>query len=599
MLMTKSSLLTACIIQGCCWLLAATGYFYTNGWYTDFLGLLFSFSFLIGHMLSFAWILFLLNLPFTWFRPRVACIVFITTASLFSFFLAADLLVFSQYRFHIGLSLLEMFFGSAGDEIFIFSVGMWMMLAGAACVLVLAEIGIYLLSQRWTLSKKTAFFILGLWASCFLLYNGLYAWGKFKMVPSIISQQRVLPLAHPLSANRRLEKWGFSPAQDPYFIPQKGALQYPASPLHCTPPKRPKNILIFMIDSWRADTVTPQIMPQLSRWLSKPGMHLFTQHLAGGNSTAGGVFSFFYSIPHSYWDDITSRQIAPPFLQYALELGYTPGIFASSQLTSPEFNRNVFSSIDNLRLGSDGNSSWERDQDAVQDFEHFLQKQDKTRPFLGFIFLDAPHGYSYPESARRFTPAKQINYLLLNNNTDPTPYLHQYQNAVYFTDGLIDRVLRALQQQDQLENTFIIITGDHGQELNDSRQNYWGHNSNFSNYQTQVPLVVYDASRPASSTLTHQTSHHDVAPTLLQELYNCTNPTLDYALGKNLFDSTPRPFIVFAGHTEKAIRLGNDILVFNEYGGIEQYDQHLKPLTSALPAARVKDGLKAFSRFYK
>ena len=586
-------------MQGCCWLLAATGYFYTNGWYTDFLGFLFGLSFLIGHVFSFALILFLLNLPLSWARLRVAGVGFITTASLFSFFLAADLIVFSQYRFHIGLSLLEMFFGSAGDEIFIFSVGMWIMLAVAVGILILAEMGLYLLSKRWTLPKKAVFLILGLWVGCFLLYNGLYAWGKFKMVPSIISQQKVLPLAHPLSANRRLEKWGFTPAQDPYFIPKKGSLQYPTNALHCTPPNRPKNILIFMIDSWRADTLTPQIMPHLSRWLAKPGMHRFTQHIAGGNSTAGGVFSLFYSIPHSYWDDITSRQIVPPFLQYALELGYTPGIFASSQLTSPAFNRNVFSSIEPLRLGSEGNSSWERDQDAVQDFEHFLQKQDKSQPFFGFIFLDAPHGYSYPQSARRFTPAKEINYLLLNNNTDPTPYRNQYQNAVYFADGLIDRTLRALEQRGQLENTFIIITADHGQELNDSKQNYWGHNSNFSDYQTQVPMVVYNAARTTSSTLTHQTSHHDVAPTILQELYNCTNPTTDYALGKNLFDATPRPFIVFAGHTEKAIRLGNDILVFNEFGGIEQYDHHLNPLSAPLPAAHIKDALKAFSRFYK
>ena len=176
----------------------------------------------------------------------------------------------------------------------------------------------------------------------------------------------------------------------------------------------------------------------------------------------GGVFSFFYAIPHSYWDDFTSQQLPPVLISQALELGYEPGIFASSNLSSPAFYR-----------------------------------------------------------------------------TDPTPYLNQYKNAVYFNDGLIDKILTSLKQQGLLENTLIILTGDHGQELNDSHQNYWGHNSNFTDYQTKVPFVIYDASRPQPTTYTYRISHHDAAPTILQEVYGCTNPPSDYALGRSLFDSTP------------------------------------------------------------
>lgn len=597
--MNPRHLFTFVLLQGFLWCLAALGFFYSNGFFTDAWGLLFTFVFIPGHMFLFAWLLGLLCLPIRWIGPRALASACVISGSLFSFFLAADIVVFAQYRFHIGVSLLELFFGPAGHEIFIFSTGMWLLIALLALFIIALEIGLVFLSKKIHLSGRAFLLIAGIWVLCFGLYNGVYAWGKFKIIPSVMAQSPVLPLAYPLSANRRLEKWGFTPAQTPYQLPHKGTLNYPLKPLTCSAQPPLKNILIILVDSWRADMLNPKVMPKLSAWLKHPGMHTFTNHLSGGNSTMGGVFSLFYAMPHSYWDDFTSQQLPPVLISRALELGYEPGIFASSNLASPEFYRNVFATIPNLRLGSDGNSSWERDTDAVQDFEKFLQTRNPQKPFFGFIFFDAPHAYDYPPSAARFAPAKPMNYLLLTNNTDPTPYLNRYRNAVYFNDGLIDEILTSLKQQGILENTLVVLTGDHGQELNDSHQNYWGHNSNFTDYQTKVPFVVYDASRPQTTSYFHRTSHHDVVPTVLQEIYGCTNPPGDYSLGYSLFDPTPRPFTVFAGHTEKVIRAGDDITVFNKFGSLNRYDAHLSPLQTPPDSETLREGLKSFSRFYK
>ena len=116
--------------------------------------------------------------------------------------------------------------------------------------------------------------------------------------------------------------------------------------------------------------------------------------------------------------------------------------------------------------------------------------------------------------------AREVNYLRLDNETDPTPLLNRYRNSVHYVDALIGRVLDAMEQQGLLENSVIVVTGDHGQEFNDSRRNYWGHGSNFTRYQTGVPLLLYSPTLPPG-VHRHRTTHFDIVPTLMRDHLGC------------------------------------------------------------------------------
>src|SRR5690554_7915647 len=114
---------------------------------------------------------------------------------------------------------------------------------------------------------------------------------------------------------------------------------------------------------------------------------------------------------------------------------------------------------------------------------------------------------------------KEIDYIAINNETDPTPIFNRYKMSVHYVDSLIQTVFDTLESTGELDKTLVIITCDHAQEMNDNKLNYWGYNSNITNAQIQVPLVLKGpsiSSENHSERLLDLTSHQHIAPTILQ-----------------------------------------------------------------------------------
>lgn len=84
-----------------------------------------------------------------------------------------------------------------------------------------------------------------------------------------------------------------------------------------------------------------------------------------------------------------------------------------------------------------------------------------------------------------------MDRLELSPEFDSAPFFNRYKNLAYWQDVLIGQVIDIFEKSGRLENTIVIITADLGEEFNDSKLNYWGHNGNFSKAQIQIPLVIY------------------------------------------------------------------------------------------------------------
>jgi membrane-anchored protein YejM (alkaline phosphatase superfamily) len=146
----------------------------------------------------------------------------------------------------------------------------------------------------------------------------------------------------------------------------------------------------------------------------------------------------------------------------------------------------------------------------------------------------------------------------------------------------------------------IIMTGDHGQESNETRTNSWGHNSNFSKYQIQVPMVIYWPGKKPQ-VYSQLTSHVDVVPTLMQEIFSCSNKVSDYSNGQSLFDQNERNFVMVNNWNNQAIVNKKQLKIFPKIGPAEYRDyenyQILPPeQINSIPTTEV---IEAISRYYR
>jgi membrane-anchored protein YejM (alkaline phosphatase superfamily) len=176
--------------------------------------------------------------------------------------------------------------------------------------------------------------------------------------------------------------------------------------------------------------------------------------------------------------------------------------------------------------------------------------------------------------------------------------LNDYRNAVHYVDGLIGNLLQRMRALGMLENTIVIVTGDHGEEFNDSRDNTWMHGGNFTQYQSRVPLIVY-APGKAGRRVSTVTSEVDIAPTILQEALQCGWNTREYSNGFNLFGRLPerRPIVV-ASYIHHALILGDKVfVVWPMY--VQRYDLNGRKTVTGWPDAQMaRAAMEEITRFY-
>lgn len=563
----------------------------------------------IGHFSSAAFIgatllalpiLLLPRRPFVFGLGIIVALVFILGITL-------DTFIFSQYRFHFNGMVMNLLLGGAAEEIFTFSAFLWAMLGFFALTLIAFQF--WLSRKVWafvlaTPHKPFGYVVSILLFAIFFAENFLYAWADANAYTPITKQIRFLPAYKPLTADRWFFARGWADPKNSKKLARidtSSALNYPTQPLNCTEKNIPLNIVYIVIDSWRFDTLTAKATPSIYNF-SKDAL-IFDKHYSGANSTRTGIFTLFYGLPGTYWHAMLSEQRGAEFINQLTAQNYQLGIFASAKLYSPEFDRTVFANVKNLRKQSIGNSPRQRDQNIRDEFLVFLDKQldKKTSPFFGFLFFDSPHGYDFPaDYPLAFEPSlKTVNYLALNNDFDRTPFFNRYQNSVNFVDSLVAPILQKLKTNKLLGNTVVVITGDHGQEFNDNKLNYWGHNSNFSQWQTRVPLVIHWPGKKAKH-ITQQTSHFDISPTLMQEVLGCNNDLRTFSSGKNLLNGKPEPYLLLSNYNQFAVMEENRLTVVDEFGNVDILDNRYRAIPDAkLSSKRMLSVMDEMSRFFK
>ncbi|GMR20670.1 MAG: sulfatase-like hydrolase/transferase [Gammaproteobacteria bacterium] len=325
---------------------------------------------------------------------------------------------------------------------------------------------------------------------------------------------------------------------------QSSSLHYPLNPIDSRKPKKPLNIIWLVAESLRWDMLDKTIMP--ATWSFSQKAHRFTRHYSGGNGTRMGMFSMFYGIYGPYWNQFLAEGRRPVLMDLLQQQGYQMEMFTSAKFSYPEFDKTIFKDIPASHLHQNAPGEPEdRDHINISNMISFIKQRDKSRPFMSFMFFESTHArYYYPEGSEIRLPAlENVNYVSMSRKTltkDIDQIKNRYINASHYIDSQIERLIHFLQSTRLLDNTIVIVTGDHGEEFMEKGR--WGHNSNFVDEQIRTPFVLWV---PGTGSGEHHelTSHLDIIPTLLP-LLGVNNPSPDYSLGINVLGTRKRPYAV-------------------------------------------------------
>lgn len=543
------------------------------------------FSAYLGQCGLLVWLpILLIILPLSLFL-RYSFIVFlsISTVTITITTLIADILVFLTYHFHINLTILPLV--SPTD----LSRFEWFLTLLTIAVIIVIELVLCYLIHHFLMRKnklqifsELAIFLLPV--SLIISYT-VYITSAQTFLSTFTQQTPILPLYNQVLAfviEKTPVKLDVKRSSESLFAQPKlptNQLYYPKKPLVFGEAKNPYNIVMIVIDAWRFDALNEKLTPNLYQF-AKTSWY-FKNHTSGGNCTEAGLASLLYSLPHLYWSSLRTAKKGAVLIDGLHEKNYQTQVFFSSFMV-PRFDQTAFVKIANLRTKlAAGKTIPDRDRTITREWHEYIEKRDKNKPFFTFSLFDSAHGYCSEQNIPTLYETKDCDRTFLNEKKVDNVH-KRYLNAVHFIDQQIQQMLATLKEQKLLDNTIVIITGDHGEEFFDTDLKYYGHSSNYSIYQTQVPLIVYWP-KEKPQVFTHNTSHYDIVPTLMKEVLNVKNDSKDYSIGgKLLWDPKQKQeFIIAGSYINSALLESNRRTILLSSGDIEITDIYNKQLPKA------------------
>lgn len=368
-----------------------------------------------------------------------------------------------------------------------------------------------------------------------------------------------------------LRKLGFSPIRQHKGVSFKGEMHYPSSPIQSVRPAKPYNVVWLVSESWRADTLNPEIMPATTAFAARA--QNFKLHYSGGNGTRIGVFTMMTGVPGNYWEQFLKMGRSAPMMDVLQQQDYQMSLYSSAHFSYPEFDQTIFSKIPKSQMHEveGGSSGWEKDRTNVTNMLQFIDRRQPDRPFFTWMFFESPHARYYfpPESVIRRPYRDDINYATLDRGElrdDIVRIKNRYLNSVHHLDSQFARVFDYLETHDLLDSTIVVVVGDHGEEFMEN--GFWGHNSTFSDPQTRTPLVLWVPGQAAASH-GYLTSHLDL-PATIMPLLGVTNSASDYSVGMDLLSSGRHEHVILSdwshvGYADNQIKITMPI---NAQGGM-------------------------------
>ena len=293
-------------------------------------------------------------------------------------------------------------------------------------------------------------------------------------------------------------------------------------------PSGDPNIILFLIDSLRADHLGAygyprDTSPAIDR-LARDGV-VFQNAIAPASWTRPSMGSLFTSLsPHVHGATTFGKTLPAEAVTLAETLQgrkYFTTAFQTNPLVAGEHFAQGFDTYYEIFGASGGH--------VVRDFLTWLDEREKRKFFAYVHFMDVHLPYDAPDEnrakfvgpysgqldPRRIGSQKQIYDLLPTlTGADRSHIIDLYDAGINQVDDSIEFIVRELKRRKLFDDTIVIVTSDHGEELFDHGGFEHGHSMHRE--VVQVPLIIRNPRLPARGVRVKQLVRLiDVFPTVL------------------------------------------------------------------------------------
>ena len=519
----------------------------------------------------------------------ILVILSIVYASIVNSLLIMDANFFASNRFHMSLMTAILF----DSQTYLFAL-LQIMIMLVFHYFLGKEIGKFLETRREKayLGVSVAALVISAW----VYVQGVHIWADATYQSSITTFTRYLPLFRPIHAKRDLARLGLIDSDQ---LREKNMskevsdseLLYPKTPLQCTSDVESKNVLVILIDALRPEMLTHEIMPNTSKFFNKSSN--FENHYSGGTSSRMGMFSLFYGLPSTYWRVFHDNLKPSLLIQQFDESGYDVQAISSSGLGSPAvLDRTAFAGISKINLKPLSDSEVMSLQLTTDLWEESINQKNESK-FFTLLHYDPPINEVNPDESIQIK-----NTFTRKDDASHNIEVFRYIQSIREVDREIGRLIKVINKQNLLKDTIVIMTSDHGYELDDYQTDYYGHSSNYSPAQTKVPMMMIWPGRDAKK-YSSRSSHHDFAPTLMREILDCSNNYSDYSTGNNLFDEKPWRYLIAGSYDSFSVLTDQKIIVsYGSYFEVRDQNYDLSEIEDS-DYKDLEDAISDMSQYFK
>lgn len=535
----------------------------------------------IGHVGFLNFIVYLLALfPFSILWPKPRFILFYSTciATFAQTLLFLDTEVFRIFKFHLNPTVLSFLLQLPVNEFprLFYKTSLFFLFIGALEFLCAYRL------YRYITHKKHDPRMMRISTACILLAfvstHISHIWADAVGYTPITVHKPSFPLSYPMTAKTFLTKYGWLHTQDYQtrtatllHTNNSQYLNYPTTPIRTKTPPARHNILLLVVRDLPYAMLSKTVMPHLFAY-SQSNLN-FTQHYSGSNLSELAPYTLFYSLTPNYWSGISHVGRPPVVIEELLHQDYQLGFFSTGSFETKFYTHGIHTPI-RTQTPHNIESKISTNKGVLHRWQAWRSQIHAARPWFSYLEIAPKTGTTLKRTTQNMTSLD----------------LEQ----MYDVDQLIGDVLRDLQLSQHEKDTIVIITSDTGHTA--LKHNTASKEPHLHPDSMHIPFIMsWPEHEPR--TITHQTSHFDLAPTLLKQALGTNSNPMTYALGQDLLTDPQRTWILASNATEYAIYDGHALTTFNLEGEFEVFENNkrIKKQPNMTLVMHIMDDLSRFN----